>query len=617
MNDSNIGLFESPTGTGKSIAVAVAIESFLRSNLYLNAVSPTTNSTGLPSWIPKKHSEIQAELINEQNSEHQSHVNLLKDGVLPDIEDVGRITHPVVIFSTRTHTQLAQMAGELEKTCPTRLSVVVSSRKKVCIHPELSSNPCLDELCPKSHCKFRKDVEGLMMTLAHTCIGADEQKQQGMAMKECPYYAIRRLLRFADIILMPYPLLFMDCWASEPHLIIDEGHNMPDAANSLLSASVSIIMFDRAVECVNTYIKRYMRVLGSDKLVKLRDFASILTKISSFTECSSLRQLSSRIDPHGFPALFFFIYEEKLQHKMHINKNDENPIVECLRFLQKLQKSFSYKSLIDTVFLSRDENTIHLFCCNPFPLLNRTLDNYKSASLVGGTMEPFDYFSEFLTFQSSYVAPHVIAPSQFRCFLVEKLASNFFDFSFAFRDKSVKCLQRALPLITRVAPNKGGIVVFFPSKKVEDLFHCGLPDVGCTVFRSENFDDFSNATMEGKAVLTAVIGGRYSEGVDFKDDIARIVIIAGLPFPNPHVNPTRLRLATGGQEEWRLIEVETMRKVNQCIGRVIRHSRDYGVALLLDHRFGRLNHLLSEWIRTSYQVKGFPQALSDTKRFFQ
>ena len=34
--------------------------------------------------------------------------------------------------------------------------------------------------------------------------------------------------------------------------------------------------------------------------------------------------------------------------------------------------------------------------------------------------------------------------------------------------------------------------------------------------------------------MLAVMGGKLSEWIDFKDDLARLLIVFGLPYPNIH-----------------------------------------------------------------------------------
>ena len=99
-----------------------------------------------------------------------------------------------------------------------------------------------------------------------------------------------------------------------------------------------------------------------------------------------------------------------------------------------------------------------------------------------------------------------------------------------------------------------------------------------------------------------------SEGIDFKDELARCVVMVGLPFANPSDAELRLRMrfledtvAKGaGRTHYQNL---CMRAVNQAIGRAIRHKRDFGAILLCDERYLKradVHNALPQWIRRSH-----------------
>lgn len=97
-------------------------------------------------------------------------------------------------------------------------------------------------------------------------------------------------------------------------------------------------------------------------------------------------------------------------------------------------------------------------------------------------------------------------------------------------------------------------------------------------------------------MLMCVCRGKLSEGIDFIDDAARAIFVVGIPYPcvnDPRVVQKQEYLDLKHKEEpnfeidgakW--YKLQASRTVNQAIGRVIRHIRDYGAVFLCDERYG-------------------------------
>jgi chromosome transmission fidelity protein 1 len=112
-----------------------------------------------------------------------------------------------------------------------------------------------------------------------------------------------------------------------------------------------------------------------------------------------------------------------------------------------------------------------------------------------------------------------------------------------------------------------------------------------------------------------VISGKLSEGINFSDDLCRLILLVGIPYPNPYTEEHKARTAylqdsLVGRgftiEEAKRKAVEggedtALRAVNQAIGRAIRHKGDWACIVLVDSRWEgtRVRGKLAGWIGES------------------
>ncbi|KAJ7695957.1 helicase C-terminal domain-containing protein [Mycena rosella] len=136
-------------------------------------------------------------------------------------------------------------------------------------------------------------------------------------------------------------------------------------------------------------------------------------------------------------------------------------------------------------------------------------------------------------------------------------------------------------------------------------------------------------------LLFAVIGAKLSEGLNFADDLARAVVIVGLPFANLGSPELRERMKYVKQlEENRgtkrpqgqkdaaaeLYENMCMNAVNQSIGRAIRHRGDWASLILLDKRYASasIRNKLPKWIGSKLMVPdSFGQGIKELGSFYR
>ncbi|KAI9203774.1 helicase C-terminal domain-containing protein [Polychytrium aggregatum] len=307
---------------------------------------------------------------------------------------------------------------------------------------------------------------------------------------------------------------------------------------------------------------------------------------------------------------------------------------------------------------------INFWCMNAGVVMKDLSQNgVRSIVMASGTLNPLDGFAMEMGIPFPYRLenPHIIDPQQMLVLALSRGPSEkTLNSSYANRHNPEYIQELGSMLANFVVVIPDGMLVFFPSyaamksccdywaippltggnsiinriKKHKDLViePRGKEDFGEAM---KQFYDKLNDGRFGGAVFFAVCRGKASEGLDFSDARGRAVVICGIPFSattDPKVNlkknyldEVRQNARSQGKQHMYIsgqswYKQTASRAVNQAVGRVIRHRKDYGAIILCDERFQKAEQLgqLPAWIRPHVQkLTRFGQAAQAISQFFK
>lgn len=214
-----------------------------------------------------------------------------------------------IIYCSRTHSQLSQVAEELYKLkggLSDRITLVtLASRQHLCVNKmvyELKNQQfireaCLDLASKRPGCKFRckADVDELSNYLLGARISAvdaalkirdtfEEINIEDLPIRACPYYANKRSLPLAQLVLAPYQTVVVPgqreaigLRLKDSILIIDEAHNLLEALAAAFSATVTYNDLILAERLVIVFLGYYRSRLSSVSSLRLRQFNLIIS----------------------------------------------------------------------------------------------------------------------------------------------------------------------------------------------------------------------------------------------------------------------------------------------------------------------------------------------------
>lgn len=369
LDDGKIGIFESPTGTGKSLSIICGTltwlrdyknkkinklnEEFKKLDIRINGIENDKTGDWIKSHaekvglnqrknqikkelekndvyknrneelkkvkaksvliknnydgrtIKKQKTDSEDDLVKDEDEElivnYESDDNENDDVVVKDEVDDTKTVKPKVFYCSRTHSQLSQFINEVKRTefasCgePLRL-VALGSRGNLCVNPSVSklaninmiNDRCMELQSQKSKCPMFKQslMDQLKDGILSEVQDIEEIANNGRHLKACSYYSSRFSIQEAEIIILPYNILFhcdtrksLGIDLTDSVVIIDEAHNLCETINSIHSIELYGHQIVDAHSQLFAYMTKYSKRLSPKNLTNIKQIIMILNEL--------------------------------------------------------------------------------------------------------------------------------------------------------------------------------------------------------------------------------------------------------------------------------------------------------------------------------------------------
>lgn len=558
--------------------------------------------------------------------------------------EAARLTGCKVVYLTRTRSQQKQVVTEcasISKNLPLLCVPIQGRRASSC--PMMSEDPELttgtpeelSKLCSEykrkengvSACEFFSNIEtaDLPEIIRYMKEKHPTQEEFDVYCKErklCSYELTKSLLPDADVIVAPYPFIFMpqiftrfSDWAETPLssmiLVIDEAHNLPDYLREIMTSEYSL----RALALAEKEAKEWGDPDISDGF-KITDLTGVMEDI-----IKAAREYL--VEDDGIVPPYFL--QDELMERLGTGSRTISSISDSLinigeiiseakkkkkklprtyvgslgRFLQHWYMTGDgfYVRLVE----DHDNTRLKVYCMDPreaaYPLTA-----CHSSVHMSGTLAPLEDYAKELGIEraETRVFESPFNPDNLYVGHVTDVSTKYEEMS---DSENITRLENLTVGIAKCTDRN--TAVFFPSYKLMETFiGDGIPErIGKDIFfevrgmsQSDLMEVVEGFANTPQSVLFAVTGGRISEGLDFPDKDLEVAVVIGVPYPRPtalHKAFTRYCEIRFGDGFRYASKIPAARRIRQAVGRLIRSGDDIGAAMILDRRVATLEGIES------------------------
>jgi len=453
--------------------------------------------------------------------------------------------------------------------------------------------------------------------------------------KICPHAFALDISNYADVIICDFNYVFdprikliryFEETTYKPKLLVDEAHNLIDRTRAMHSASLPY-----------SRIKAMSHSLKGIKPSPLGKVHALLSEMDRLIDAYEVKKSGQFIDTFLSDPLLDKINSlastlgELLEtHKKHKKRR---AIREAYFDVLEFSRISEYFSVAFRFTIEEDKDnkdiTFNIVCLDASTPVSEIVKTYsKGTVFFSATLKPFEYFSNLITKGAGipFEVPSPFDPDNLGLMVDISTSTRYHD-----RPGSI---TRILDTLYAMLESKvGNYIVFFPSYEYMHMvheafdasdYHVMVQTRGMSLKERKDFLTRFKEQSPTSKILFSVLGGSFSEGVDYVGDMLSGVLVVGVAFPALSTMNKLLRdyyssIGLNGFDY--AYTYPGMNKVIQAVGRVIRRDEDRGIAVLLDSRYNQEKYkalMPTHWrvktILEEHFIQTFIKAFWDTQK---
>jgi DNA excision repair protein ERCC-2 len=544
-----------------------------------------------------------------------------------------RLGENKLLISFRTRSQMHIFLKELKGLKPNPLTISFFSKQDMCPLRMKSSGSYFDfleecrrlkencETGTKPYCRFywnihrkTRQAEELALDCARKILDPKEASRRMAKSGFCAYEALKRVLSKVKIFLGTYNYTFnppvrkalLQSWGvdlSKVYLIVDEAHNIPIFARELLSDRMAPNTVENALKETENF--------EHTKLGDVQDYLNILDKnIFPYIQKGLGNSNLKLLNPQYLAERFLEWSGESIEKAVD-TLHTYGEYVREKRQEMGYDKIFSFNNRVgdfmENFFQRVGKKYVHLIqrdwgdriymevrSLDGREITDPVLRQARGSIVMSGFLSPPKVYSHLILHnQKDVVLREFDSPFPPENRLI--LAAG--DVSSRFEQRTEQMLKKWADYIEAISlTNEGNMAVFFTSYDLMNsiLSHIDI-DRRMIVEKRKTRRNIvmQKLTRSKNNALFGVMGGKFSEGMDYPNNLLTCVVTVGLPYATWSVYQKALisyfnSQFLGNGRDYAYLTPAIFRLVQAC-GRVHRSAEDKGCIVMLDERLTRPN----------------------------